>query len=225
MSSENITERDRRTLPMLHWVRPPRQERSRDTHQRIVEAAERLLAAGRAWSEISVAELVKEAGTSIGSFYHRFRDKDALLHILQIDLYAQGEATAASAGALGSNQLPLGVLIRAFVSLAVNAYRQQMGIRRALMVQMTMDLQFRERAQELSRMTCETLTDVLAAHYRTADRERLRLAVDVCHRLVYGVLDQNLMFADRPTAHTVDDATLVDELCLAVETYLATKLG
>src|SRR5436190_18883369 len=108
MSSENKTPRDRQSLPRvdqevsLRWVKPGRQERSRDTQDRLIEAAERLLARGRSWADITVAELVKEAGASVGAFYNRFRDKDALLHVLQIELNRQGEATAAQAQALGA---------------------------------------------------------------------------------------------------------------------------
>ena len=70
----------------LRWVRPPRQDRSRDTHMRYVEAAQRLLARGRSFSETSVAELAKEAQSSVGAFYSRFRDKDALVFGLLVIL-------------------------------------------------------------------------------------------------------------------------------------------
>ncbi|MBS1120266.1 MAG: Transcriptional regulator, TetR family protein [Deltaproteobacteria bacterium] len=221
MSSENKTAKVE-----LRWVKPARQDRSRDTHDRLIEAAERLLARDRSWDDITVAELVKEAGASVGAFYNRFRDKDALLHVLQIELYKQGEATAASAQLLGASEfVALSALIRAFVTLAVTAYRQQHGLRRALLVQMASDKQFRDRSIELSRLTCEGLTGVMQARYPTLDRAALRTAIDVAHRMVYGVLDQNLMYGDAPTDHVLADSTLVEQLTLAVELYLEHELG
>lgn len=223
MSSEN---KDTRTglgdQPVsLRWVKPPRQDRSRDTQDRLIEAAERLLARNRSWAEITIAELVKEAGTSVGAFYNRFRDKDALLHVLQIELNKEGEATAAQARALGAaRDVALPALIRAFVSLAVTAYRQQWGLRRALLVQMCSEQQFRDRAIELTRLTCDGLTTLLAARYPKRDRERLRVVVEVAHRMVYGLLDQNLLFDDRATGRVIEDGVLVDELTTAVLVYI-----
>ncbi len=62
-------------------VNPPRQARSRDTLERFARAAVDLLN-HRPWSRISVAELADAAGSSVGAFYTRFADKDALLEYL-----------------------------------------------------------------------------------------------------------------------------------------------
>jgi AcrR family transcriptional regulator len=209
---------------VLQWAKPPRQERSRGTHDRLIEAAERLVARGRPWSEIGVQELVKEAGTSVGAFYNRFRDKDSLLHILQITLYEEGEVTAAQAHALSALDVPLESLIRAFVTLAVNVYRQQHGLRRTLLLEMFTNKQFRDRAVALSKLTCEGLTTALEARFAGVPRATLRTAVDIAHRMIYGVLDQNLMYEDAPTDHVLADSTMIEELAVAVHAYLARRL-
>jgi AcrR family transcriptional regulator len=211
----------------LRWVKPPRQGRSQATHTRYVEAAQRLLAAGRSWQDISVAELAKAARSSVGAFYARFRDKDALLHVLQVELNAEGSATGAETFRLAKSvQLPLEVLVRGFVELAVNYYRQQHGLRRALLVEMTTNAELRKRATELSRETCDGLCDVLAQRFPHASADKLREVVDVAHRMVYGVLDQNLVFADgAPTGLALDDRTLAAELTCAIHAYLVARLG
>ncbi len=207
----------------LRWIKPPRQDRSRDTQARIVEAARRLLEQGHSFHEISVAELAREADASVGAFYNRFRDKDALLHVLQIELCAEGEATATAVLVPARwTSVSLDALIRAFVGLGVASYRQQAGLRRALLVAMCNDKQFRDRAVALSKLTCEGLTAVLAARNPKVKRAVIRTAVDVCHRIVYGVLDQDLLFADDPpTGHALTDTQLVRELGDACLAYLA----
>lgn len=62
-------------------IRKPQQERSRDTLQRMFDAAERLMAE-RPFEKITVQQIVKEAGTTTGAFYTRFKDKDALLEAM-----------------------------------------------------------------------------------------------------------------------------------------------
>ena len=72
---------------MEQLLQPSKQERSRKTQARILEATARLLEA-MPFERITVRTIVAEAETSIGSFYARFRDKDALLPVL----FAQDEA-------------------------------------------------------------------------------------------------------------------------------------
>lgn len=62
-------------------INPPRQARSRNTLDRFARAAVVLLNR-RPWSQISVAELAEAAESSVGAFYTRFADKDALLEYL-----------------------------------------------------------------------------------------------------------------------------------------------
>ena len=63
---------------MLIGLKAPLQARSEETLTRILEATERLLE-DRALESISVAEIVREAPCSNGSFYARFSDKASLL--------------------------------------------------------------------------------------------------------------------------------------------------
>ena len=72
---------------MEQLLQPSKQERSRKTQARILDATARLLEV-MPFEKITVRTIVAEAETSIGSFYARFRDKDALLPVL----FAQDEA-------------------------------------------------------------------------------------------------------------------------------------
>lgn len=56
--------------------RPPRQERSRITVERIVRATQDLLVE-RGATAVTVHQIVERAGSSVGSFYARFDDRDA----------------------------------------------------------------------------------------------------------------------------------------------------
>jgi AcrR family transcriptional regulator len=65
----------------LQWVKRPMQQRSQQTLERILEAAEALIVEV-GFDRATVAEIVKRADSSVGSFYTRFKDKDALLRCL-----------------------------------------------------------------------------------------------------------------------------------------------
>lgn len=211
----------------LRWVKPPHQDRSRDTHERIVEAALRLLGKGRAFDDITIAELVADAGSSVGSFYQRFPDKAALLHALHVELCAQGNATIETVLTGDAwDGASLEVLVKSFVTFAVGVYRDQRGLRRAALLVSGSDPAFRDRAVALSRATCDAVTRLLHRRYPRRDRRTLRMLVDVCHRMVYGVLDQDLLFLDEPpTGHALVEDELARELTSACTAYLRSRLS
>lgn len=64
------------------WVTQPMQERSERTFFRILDVTEALLAE-RAWEDVTVQGIVLAADTSVGAFYNRFEDKEAVLHCLE----------------------------------------------------------------------------------------------------------------------------------------------
>ncbi len=73
---------------MSQLVQPAKQDRSRKTQDRILRATEKLLRREQ-FEAIPVRRIVEEAGTSIGSFYARFRDKHALLPVLYAEYEVQ----------------------------------------------------------------------------------------------------------------------------------------
>jgi len=73
---------------MSQLVQPPKQDRSRRTQDRILRATEKLLRREQ-FEAIPLRRIIDEAGTSIGSFYARFRDKNALLPVLYAEYEGQ----------------------------------------------------------------------------------------------------------------------------------------
>ena len=65
----------------LRSVTRPKQARSEETLVRLLDAAEKLLVE-RGLSAVSVTDIAAAAGSSVGGFYARFKDKDELLRAL-----------------------------------------------------------------------------------------------------------------------------------------------
>lgn len=59
----------------------PRQQRSRDTYDRILDIAAQVFT-DRGYAETTTNKVAEAAGISIGTFYHYFQSKDALLYAL-----------------------------------------------------------------------------------------------------------------------------------------------
>ncbi len=75
----------------LHEVKEPRQQRSRDSQERILKAAEALIKS-KGFEALTTAEVVRRSNTSIGTLYARFGDKTALLHAVQDRVQSREEA-------------------------------------------------------------------------------------------------------------------------------------
>jgi AcrR family transcriptional regulator len=76
----------------LTWVKPPQQQRSQQTLERLLEAAEALILEGGV-DAASVAAVTKRARSSVGSFYTRFADRDSLLRAVCMRFGQEARAT------------------------------------------------------------------------------------------------------------------------------------
>ena len=115
-------------------VNQPRQARSQRTMNRILDAAE-LLLEDKPFNELSVQEIVRAAGSSVGSFYGRFQDKDGLLQALDeryFDTIIQLIETADAE--LPWDQLSLAETVQALAELIVTLHSQKQGVQRTLIM-------------------------------------------------------------------------------------------
>ncbi|WP_443642528.1 TetR/AcrR family transcriptional regulator [Amycolatopsis iheyensis] len=76
--------------------RPPQQARSRESLQKVLAAAERVLAE-RGLDEFTVGAVAERAGLSVGAIYRRFDGKDQLLYAVKDQVLGQLEASVGEA--------------------------------------------------------------------------------------------------------------------------------
>ena len=117
--------------------KPPRQRRSQESLERILDAAESLIRE-RGFDNMTIAEVVLRSGSSVGSIYGRFNNKVGLLQAVQVRYHARvqngifaafsgehprdeslAEAVARIVGVLSHHVLSDPELFRAFVLQAV----------------------------------------------------------------------------------------------------------
>jgi AcrR family transcriptional regulator len=201
---------------------PPRQQRSAATLDRIVRAAEELFAE-RGFAEATVDDIVARAGSSKGSFYSRFADKEALLAYVGGECLARAKATWAEQLDPGQDA-PIDEVIGAFVRRLLEDYRGSDG---AVLRALTIEARLHPRS-EFQRMT-----DELDAHIRDALVRLLRArsheighpsparAARVGMLMLDATIREAVLFAnDRGGPLAVRDADLRRELTRAVLAYL-----
>lgn len=203
----------------LHWVRPPRQARSRETLDRILDAAEGLVSE-KGFEDTTVAEVVRRAESSVGAFYTRFPDKNALLYALYERYLEQAVATADEALAPGRwAGADLAEILDAVVRFLVSIYREQRGLIRTFVLRNHTDPAFRARQQRLSDHVSARLTALLLERREEIRHPQPERAAAFGLTMVFSTLESTMLFGEtRSAAFALADEELGTEL---VRTYLA----
>jgi AcrR family transcriptional regulator len=207
--------------PELRWVRPPQQARSQETLERLLDAAEHLVAE-KGFEDTPVAEVARRAGSSVGAFYARFQDKDALLHALYERYYEQAIATADAAlepARWEGAQIP--EILAAVVRFLVSIYREQAGLIRAFVVRNHSDAEFQARRERLSHYVNEGLSALLLARRAEIAHPQPERAAAFGLTLVFSTLESAMLFGElRSASLTLSDDDLAAELTRAFLAYL-----
>lgn len=208
----------------LAWLKVPQQARSQDTLDRLLDAAEHLLET-TPWDSITVAALVSKARSSVGAFYARFPDKDALLqHLHQ---RRSEEAIETAELALARDQwkgIPLEEVVRAVVEFTTQEYVHRAGFHREMVRRNSVDPRFRERSARVGAHTTRLIASLLDDRRDEIDVEDTLKAADMTHRMLFSALDQQTQFSDRaPGAVAFSAEELATEMVRAILRYLGAR--
>lgn len=193
-------------------MRAPRQARSQETLERLLGATLELLDEC-SFEEITVADIVRRAERTVGSFYARFEDKYAVLYELvarRNERIVDRVTTFCETGQWQGQ--PLGAFVTASVSANVRAVRRSTPLFRAALIAAATDERFREQRRVMTRTCAElqkafvlTRTDEMSC----ADPAR---ASDQMFEVVAAALDQELLFGGPTETWPAADDVLAGEL-------------
>lgn len=205
----------------LKWVNAPQQARSQRTMEKLLDAAERILLE-RGLDAVTVPEVVKAAGSSVGAFYTRFPDKRALLETVH---ERACDRTLANADHLLSpaawKKSSIREIIRAGVKLAVELFGTRRNIMNAFAVEFAGDAGFARRRATTAVAIGDRLSDLVMSRRHEIAHPDPKRAVEMALRVVTATLEQRNAFEVGGLAElSVDDDVLVAELDRMLAAYL-----
>ena len=217
----DATDRPSRPTPALQWVRPPQQVRSQETLDRILDAAEALVAE-KGFEDASVAEVARRAESSVGAFYARFHDKCGLLYALYDRYLEQAMATADVAlDPARWDGTPIPELLRAVVRFLVEVYREREGLIRAFVLRNHSDHEFRARQERLSHHVNRGLSRLLLARAEEIKHPNPARAAAFGLTMTVSTIESAVLFGElRSGDLTLSDEELAAELARAFLAYL-----
>lgn len=203
-------------------MRPPLQHRSRETLERLLEAATTLLET-QVWDDIAISAIARRARSSVGSFYARFSDKSALLEHLDeryaaelTGLLADHMQQASEAG------WSLPVRARRLLQVLITYHRARRGLLRTLVLtaRASNSSRYRARTQRINALLPALVENFLQCEALDGPET----AADVHHALsfTFSALRDQLLFPESmPNPYADSDEDLEKALTRNFLGYLA----
>jgi len=185
---------------LSNGVRAAKQSRSLLKHQALLEAGRRLLDT-QDLGTLSVAQLTRDAGMAVGSFYSRFADKDAwfaeLLRVTGEQVLDDTTAMLASARwQRAPNERKVALIVRHIVAI----HRTHRGIFRAAHFDSARSSLYWPQLHAFGRRIADAVHRALASHMPRVPARQRRFRVGVALQLVYGTLVNAVLHDPGPIA-------------------------
>jgi AcrR family transcriptional regulator len=194
------------------WVRVPRQARSQATLERFVEATRQLLEQ-QSFEDITVADIVQRAERTVGSFYARFDDKYAVLHVLTDRLQHRiADVVRAFCDPVRWDGAPVYDFMVESIRLNVQAYRRAGPLYKASLQASVTDERFRRRRMETMRLCAELQKQLVVSRAHELGCADPVRASDMMFELVSATLDHELLFGRFTDTYPQTDAELIAQL-------------
>ncbi len=188
---------------------------------RILDAAEALLDE-KSFQELSIQEIVTTAKSSVGAFYGRFPDKDALLHALDDRFFdTLIELIETTLTQSKWETMTLAQTVRELTRLVVVLHSHKQGLQRTLIMQarLTPDPRFRQREGRLWEYFPRLMTLVLA-HRGEIGHEHVETAVQFGFLQLYYTAREMLLWPHIASNMPYQGEELVEMLALTYLNFL-----
>jgi AcrR family transcriptional regulator len=203
-------------------LRPPMQNRSRETLERVLEAGERLLIE-KGWDGFTVQEVSRRAKVSIGSIYARAPSKEALLLAIYdraTDRMAEENDASLAPDEHWDGLDPREVIMRATREMAEHMLRNQSTLR-VFMNRSPVDPVIRDRGAKTIRQLASRYEALLLRQRDAYTHPDPSLAIEIAFRMVFMPMRARVSLgADFGAYRMVDDDELIEELGRGAAAYL-----
>lgn len=213
-----VTSRERSSE--LEWVRPPQQARSQQTLERLLDAAEALIDEG-GLDSATVAQIAKRAGSSVGSFYARFADRDALVHCVFERFHEQAMATARVVLTPGRwAGVDIGQALESMLLFMLRVLRERQQLIVALLVHAAYDPELSALGERLHQYITEYLNDMIEERDETVDHPNPEMAVGLCVWMVLSSLEIRFLYSTGGAVGREPDDVIAAEMARMCVRYL-----
>jgi AcrR family transcriptional regulator len=204
----------------LQTVGGPKQARSEQTQQRLLAAAEELIAA-KGHRAVSVPEIARRAGSSVGGFYARFRDKNDLLRALEERHFLElSERVDRLADATRWTDAPLATIVEAAVAELVATTRERHHMIAAFLTRALEDPVILAGGLRFRRSVEDKLSALLLTRRAEMTHPDPPLAIALAIQTAFAIMQQHVLIEETHAGgRALGDAELQREITTLVLRY------
>jgi AcrR family transcriptional regulator len=205
-------------------VRPPKQKRSQESLERVLEASTRLLQES-GFEGFTVQEVSQRADGSVGAIYARFGNKEHLLRAVHAHVMEAIRSEHESVGAPdGRPESTAREAIGGAVETVAGIFQGNERLLSAFMHVGAVDDEIAKRGSQVSIDLARRFAATVLVHRDEISHPDPEKSVDVAYRMAYCTFARQVMYgpafeSDRP----IPWADLVEEVGAACAAYLLTK--
>ena len=216
---------------MMHQVsfQKPQQNRSQKTLERILLSSTQLIAK-KSYDEVSIAELASHAQISVGGFYARFANKEALFNTLLAKLAEETQNGVQSALAKDWSTSSLHELLRHIVSSNAELYERYRGIltvvflKSRLLERETLNNQTADRAQYNANLIVQ-LEQLIMHKSEEIVRNDRPAAIRTAIACMTAMLREAIVFQDTSFyAQPVNNSVIAEQISNLMYHHLAARI-
>jgi AcrR family transcriptional regulator len=199
-------------------VRVPKQKRSQESLERVLDASIRLLAE-EGFDAFTIQDVSQRADVSVGAIYARFGSKESLLRA--VHRHAMESLEPAQDALAVVDGRPAADVIAEAVRAVAEIFRTNKGLLRAFMHLGAVDDEIARRGSQSSSALAQRFKAAVLLHRDEIEHPDPEKAVDVAFRMAYCTFARQVMYgptfeSDRPIAWD----ELVNEVGAACAAYL-----
>jgi len=204
----------------LPAIRPPQQQRSRASLERVLEAGAKLLEE-QGYEGFTLAEVSKRSKVSMGSIYARVGSKQGLIYAIHSRLMEQMRGELERFEPVRWEGVPTTELVRGVIRAFADSMRAHGGLLGVIMHRGAVDATIAARGSEALKDVSDRFAALLLERRDEFGHPDPGLAVDVVFRLLFGALGRQLMYGPTfESRRALDWDTLVAETAEAAVGYL-----
>lgn len=207
--------------PTLQSVARPKQLRSEQTLLRILDAAEALIAE-KGLADASIPEIVRRAGSSVGGFYARFKDKNELLRALEERFFNQvSEHLEELAAPDRWREADVPEIVAACVGELVRITRERQNLIAAFFTRAARDPEFMEQGLRFRRRVSRRIGDLLLTRRERFAHPEPEIGIDLGVQFAFGLMLQSVVLGGTwAGGRTLSDVELQREIARSFLAYV-----
>jgi AcrR family transcriptional regulator len=191
----------------------------------MLDAAESLFAAGGP-DALTVEAVIETAGTSAGSFYARFGDRDGLFEALHERFIHRMKGLVEGVGAAGLAQPTLAAAVGVAVAGSLQLARQHRESLLFFIVHKATDERLRQQGIAANHAFAAVFRQVVLHHRQEIQHSNPEQAADVAFRMLFALIVQRVMFEPRDlTGRPMPEQAFVAEVSRSITLSLTTAAG